>query len=413
MKHLLISILLLNVISIAYTEPLTWIDTVNKAQSYNPALIKARESVKQSEINYNLSRTNFLPTVSASASSSRSGTDKPVSAANDNYSYGLNGQWMLNNVYSDINQIKIKDIDRKIDELRFKRTISDVIYNIRRSFINLLVAQEMFDLSGQIMGRRMKNLDLVQLKYDAGREDKGSLLRVDADRLQAQYDYDSAKRNLETASLQLAKDIGINSYEIIQVTGSFNINLSSKDISIENAIVKIPEYLIAKYNMDKTEINMKTAKSNLYPDLSFTGSISKSWTKSIDDNTNWSTGFSLSYPLYNAGRDINNIKLAESNKIIIENSLQETELQLKTSLRNAYSNYINAIENLNIRQKYLIAAEQQSEITTMKYVNGLAAYYDWYNVENDVISYQKMMLNSKRDVILAESSLKNVQGIGE
>jgi len=413
MKHLLISILLLNVISIAYAEPLTWIDTVNKAQSYNPALIKARESVKQSEINYNLSRTNFLPTVSASASSSRSGTDKPVSATNDNYSYGLNGQWMLNNVYSDINQIKIKDIDRKIEELRFKRTISDVIYNIRRSFINLLVAQEMFDLSGQIMGRRMKNLDLVQLKYDAGREDKGSLLRVDADRLQAQYDYDSAKRNLETASLQLAKDIGINSYEIIQVTGSFNINLSSKDISIENAIVKIPEYLIAKYNMDKTEINMKTAKSNLYPDLSFTGSISKSWTKSIDDNTNWSTGFSLSYPLYNAGRDINNIKLAESNKIIIENSLQETELQLKTSLRNAYSNYINAIENLNIRQKYLIAAEQQSEITTMKYVNGLAAYYDWYNVENDVISYQKMMLNSKRDVILAESSLKNVQGIGE
>jgi outer membrane protein TolC len=399
--------------ALALAQPMTWQDVLAQTQLKSPALAKARESVKQAQINYDLSRAFFLPTLSASASKSFSGHDKPVSTTGDNYSYGLTGQLALNNTYTDINGMKSKDIDRKIEELRFKRSVADIIYNIRRSYINLLVAQETLNLTGQIVERRMKNFELVQLKYDAGREDKGSLLRVDADKLQAQYDYDSAKRNLAIVSLQLAKEIGLENYDMIIVTGSIDA-VTVPDSELNDApIDSIPEYLVSKYNLDKTELNMKNARSNMYPDLSFSASIAKSWSDSVQDNTNWYTGLSISYPIYNAGRDKGNLMIAESNRTISEKSFHDSVNQLKISVQQAQVSYTNAIENLKIRQKYLAATEEQSKITTMKYLNGLATYYDWYNVENDMINYQKQMLNTKKDAIMAEAGLKNVLGMGE
>jgi outer membrane protein TolC len=63
-----------------------------------------------------------------------------------------------------------------------------------------------------------------------------------------------------------------------------------------------------------------------------------------------------------------------------------------------------------VREKYLHALEKQSEIISLKYANGLATYYDWYQVEESFINMQKSLLNLKKELILSELNLKKYLG---
>ena len=107
------------------------------------------------------------------------------------------------------------------------------------------------------------------------------------------------------------------------------------------------------------------------------------------------------------------MKIAEINRNIFKNSAQETALQLRASLVSAWNSLVSSIENVRIKETYMRASEEQSKITTVKYLNGLVSYYDWYNVENDFINAQKSSLSAKSDAFLAEASWKKTLGIGE
>ncbi len=400
-----------------YAKEMTWQDIVNEAKLNNPTIKKAEDSLKQVQLSYKVSKSNFFPQISASAGKTRSGTEVTNPIDNyiytDNYTYGISGRLSVFKGFTDSTDLKIKNIDIQIETEKYKRTTSDVFYNLKRSYVNLLWSQEMVNLSKEIYGRRMKNYELIQQKYKAGREDKGSFLGVEADMFNAEYDYTQSKRNLEEASFQLLKEIGINNYDFINVKGDFQISISTENPSFDLLLDKIPEYLTANYNLEKSKLDIKTAKSIFYPDVSISGNTSKSGNEFPPDTASWSTSINLSLPLFSGGKNLYNLKIAKVNENTIEKSLQETTIKLHTTLKSAWNSFLSSIETVKVKEKYLIAYEEQSRIVTQKYLNGLASYYDWYNVENDFINSKKMLLNAKKEAVLLESIWKNKLGGGE
>ena len=67
----------------------------------------------------------------------------------------------------------------------YKRTVVNIVSSLKESFINLYFVQENISLLEKIL-RRKQNYELVKLKYESGSEDLSSLLRVEADMLQAE-----------------------------------------------------------------------------------------------------------------------------------------------------------------------------------------------------------------------------------
>ncbi|OGS43082.1 MAG: hypothetical protein A2539_09340 [Elusimicrobia bacterium RIFOXYD2_FULL_34_15] len=395
----------------AFSAPLIWQDVLSEAKKNNPELIKAEDSVKNARLSYYNSYTNFLPQLSANAGVNKSktdGTDSP-----EQYSLGLSGRLSLFSGFSDSSQLKSKNIDLKIAELEYKRILADVIYNLKTSFIGLLWAQETIGLSEEILKRRSENYDLVKFKYDAGLEDKGSLLRVEADKFQAEYDLAKAKRNLKTASAQVLRDIGRDEFEVITVTASFNVYMSTTIEPSYKLLREIPDYLIAEKNLEKSEYSVKIARSEFYPDLSISGSISNSGEKWIPDNEKQSLSLNLSYPFFPGGKNIYDLKIAKTNKKISEETFKSIRQQLMARLESVWNDFVDATENVKVSEKYFNASEQQSKIRTTKYVNGLVSYQDWYTSENDYISSKRAFLNSRRNAVISEISWKNFLGLGE
>ncbi|MEW6558479.1 MAG: TolC family protein, partial [Elusimicrobiota bacterium] len=177
-------------------KEMTWQDIVNTAKLNNPTIKKAEDSLKQVQLSYKVSKSNFFPQISASVGKTRLSSEviNPIGKTidtiiTDNYTYGISGRLSVFKGFADLTDLKIKNIDIQIETEKYRRTMSDVLYNLKKSYVNLLWTQEMVNLSKEIYDRRKKNYELIQQKYKAGREDKGSFLKVEANMVQAEYDY--------------------------------------------------------------------------------------------------------------------------------------------------------------------------------------------------------------------------------
>lgn len=410
-KPITLFILLLLTINNVYCAELTWNIIRKEADNKNTALIKARQSVEQSQQYYRRAYTSFLPNFSANASAGHS--DSNSNNYSKDFSYGVSGSISIFSGLSDLNDTKSKYCDYKIALASYRRVLSDTIYGLKKCFIELIWAQESVALDSEILKRRKENYEMIQLKYEAGREDKGSLLRVEADMARSEYDLAKAKRYLQTASLQLIKTIGMDGFDTVSTDGKLLPVTLPEKLPLAQLITNTPEYEIAKFNLEKSDYQIKTAESSFYPELSLSGAKSKSGDQWAAQNDRWNIGLNLTYPLFSGGKNTYDIKIAKISKSVSQESFKEQQYQLASKINSSINDLIDSIENVAVSEKYLKASEAQSQITSAKYVNGLISYQDWYSIEENYISAQNALLNAKKNAMLAESQMKNVIGIGE
>jgi len=377
-------------------------------------IVKAEKSVKLARLQYQSSITSFLPQLSANAGVSQ--TDSDGSGWSKAYSYGLSGKLSVFSGFSDTSNTSSKSIQSKIAEAEHTKTLSEVVFNLKKSFTELLWSQESVKLAEEILKRRTENYELVKFKYDAGREDRGSLLQVEADKYQAEYELSKAKRSVVSASRELLKDMGLasdNGAEIPTAAGSFTIGQSTTVPVFGEVLLNIPDYVIAKNNLEKSEYDLTSSKSQLYPKISFFGSVSKTGENWPPSSERQSVTLGFSYPFFPGGRNYYDIKIAQTNKAISEEAFRSTQQQLASTLSSVWNDFINAVESVKVSQMYFLAAEEQSKITSTKYINGLTSYQDWYTVENDFTNSQRSLLNSKKNAVISQANWKNLLGGGE
>ena len=394
-----------------FAQELTWNDILAQAKQINPTLKKAEANLKQAQLNYDAAYTNFLPQLSANASANQSNTDS--GGFNRQYSYGLQGSLSLFNGFSDIAGIKVQEANLRIAEASYSRTLADTVYSLKSNFINLLWAQETVKLLDQILQKRTQNYDLVKLQYNSGTQDKGSLMRIEADTVSAQYDLDKANRYLKLSALQLLKTIGREDFIEITATGTFDYDDALLNTNLSGLAEKTPEYKNAYYSLAKAKSELQSAESGLYPSLDLSGSTSKSGPEWAPSNSGWNLGLSLNYPFFPGGRNIYNVKIAKSGIAAAEENLLETKQQLEVGINTSFNNFTDAVGNLGVSQKLLNASQEQSDIITTQYINGLQSYFNWYSVENDYINALKSVLNARQNAVLQEANFNKTIGAGE
>ncbi|MFC2060951.1 TolC family protein [Elusimicrobiota bacterium] len=390
-KTLLFIFTMLFSLNSLYCNTLTWNDVLKEALKKNPEIANARNSLKLSDISYKSAFLNYYPDVSGSMSMRKS------DSRDTSYSYGFSSKLTIFKGFKNVTEVKLKRTNLTIQEATYKRRLSDFIYDLRISFAQVLKINETLMLLDEIQNRRKNNMELVKLRYDAGREDKGAYLRSEADYLQAEYETQSENRNYKIVKAELLKNIGKDIYEEIDVTGTFNIPEINERPSKE-LLQMNPDYIIIKHRLEASKYELKYKYGDFYPNIGLSGSVSRSgdnWPP-IDDS--WGVGLSLSYPFFSGGRDFYELKSAKLNKLIAENDLENTEHELMLQIESAYNDLIDSMEYYKVREKFYAARKERSEISREKYINGLISYQDWDSIENEFINAEKSILDARYNV---------------
>ncbi|TGL05286.1 TolC family protein [Leptospira levettii] len=428
------------VISAEVTKPIQLKELWQKAVQFNPDYLSVKADYEKAFYENEKSYAGYLPTVNvlasarqSSANFSGSGTvnDPLISGgvnssntqtqqtntgesrptAVNRYSVGLSTNQNLFSGFRDKSGIE------KTEALlqAAKQTLNDsrlkICFELKSAYSQTLYAKELYQLSLKIKERRIKNRDLVKLRYEVGREHKGSFLLSESFVKQSEYEVSFAERLFQTnwkeieriiaTPVEVSLDVPLISEPIAE------IKISEKEKS--SLLDAHPSIMAEQSKVRAAQANIGIAEAGFYPDLNLSATVTRQDDVWLPKPRNYSFGINLTYPLFNGGRDYYNVKIAKSEYEKSIHTRDSKKNLLTFSLEQSYLNFINASEQLLVLTEFYKASDTRATIARAQYFNGLISFENWDIIENDLINREKNLLVGKRDLGLAEATyLRNL-----
>lgn len=382
---------------------ITWPETVRLLKQNNNELLSAQKLLDSSGWTYRRSYSALLPQLSANLSAGS--TTVATAAASASYSYGLNANLDLFSA-SDYFNLRSAYANYQFNQASYDLTAADALFNVRSAFIDLLIAQAGVDLQNKILARRQENSRLIGLRYNSGVEDKGNLMRTQADETSARYNLSSAERSRRLAILNLSQ---LLSTAVGSAEEDYKFSRTAQP-DYESLLNLSPACRAAKYQLEAAQIQQQSTLSEFLPALTLSGSYRRSggsWPPDVDSS---SLSLNVAIPLFPGGANfvdeaINNLKLDKAKEDFAK-ALKDARFAIVSG----YENFDDAQAALDSARTLLDATTERSNIAQEKYINGLLTYDAWDIIENEYITAQVSYLNAQRQVMAAEAAWEKSYG---
>lgn len=392
-------------------EMLDWQACVKEAREKNPSLLAAKAELNQAISQEGVVISDSAPQITSGFSRD---TSKSSSSAKweDTYSYDITGRQLLFDGFKSASDVAAAIKNIKASEYNYNVTSSDIRFNLRLAFAELLRAHVLLAITTDILERREQNLKLVNLRYEAGREHRGSLLLAQADVAQARYEVSQAERNIDLAEGRLAKALGRTIAKDINVSGDFTVRDTQRE---KPEFVPLAENnpflmeLVAKKNAARFGVN--SAESEFFPKVYVNASRGGSASgRPFKDQNEWSAGLEVSFPLFEGGG-----RMAELSKAraVYSQARAEEKSGLDSvvfTLEDTWKKLQDAQDEVVVRREYLAAAEERAKISRAQYSSGLTSFDNWIIIEDNLVSAKKNFLNTQANSLIAEAAWIQAKG---
>lgn len=387
---------------------LTWQDCVREAKENHPDLVSAGEQIYQAESDKAITKSTYLPQISSDAAGKTSKTAGKDSA--ETYSYGVSAKQLLFDGFKTAQDIAAAFANIKSAQYNYNVTSSDVRLRLRTAFVELLKAQELEDITEDIAKRRKQNLDLVQLRYEAGREHKGALLTSGADLARAEFEVTQAQRDISLSQRKLTKELGRSQKAQIKAEGNFEIAYVDEVPDFESLTDNTPflRQLIAK--KDTAGFGLKSAEAEFFPEVYANLSAGRTASKWPPDKDEWSGGLSLSFPIFEGGSRIAKVDKARAKLNQTEADRRSGHDSIILTLEQTWKELQDAIDKVKVQQKFLEAAQERAKITQAQYSIGLVSFDDWSIIEDNLVQAKKAFLDAKANALIAQANWIQARG---
>lgn len=399
--------------SAAAQTTVTFDDCVKELTANNPDLYAAREGVNVARANLLGSYSPFLPQVSAAAGASKNNQELDTGYQETSaYNAGLTANQNIFNGFQDIARLNQSRAQLTQAEINLQRVKSNLGADVRQAFTELLFAQDFLVLDENISSRRKDNYALVNMRFEAGSEDKGSLLRSQAFYNQALQDVLEAKRRINVAQRNLNKVLGRQDGVGIAVTGAWEHITPPSPPEFQELAKTTPEYRKADAQCKIAREQIRVVRSDFFPSWSVSANYGlnddDSW---IPHNESWSVGTSIGLDIFNGGQTIFTLRAAHAQLRSTEAQLTSAANSIFSTLEESFTTWQNAVDRVGIQAQLLEAAQVRTEIANIKYSNGLMSFQDWDTIGNDLITNQQNMLSTERNAVYAKAEWEKAIGI--
>ncbi len=390
-------------------EVLTWNDCVQEAVANHPDLVAAKAMLNQKKADKKITQSNALPQINADVIGKESQTAGRESA--EAYSYSVTGRQLLFDGFKTSNAIKQANQNITADEYNYMVISSDVRLNLKQAFAGLLRAQKLILLTESIAQRRAQNLKLIKLRYEAGREHKGSLLTAQADLANAEFEVEQALRNLSLAKTTMGKALGWQKLEPVKVLGDFEKNESLEELPdfefLADQTPLLKEFIAKK---DAARFNLKSKKNDFFPEIYLNSSIGQSGSDWAPEDDDWMVGLSVSFPLFEGGNRIAEVSKAKAIMVEAKAEEQSGRDSILIALEKTWSAYQDTLGTVLVKKKFLEAAEERAKIANAQYSSGLIFFDDWIIIEDNLVETKKSYLNAQANVLIGEAQWVQAKG---
>ena len=400
----------------------TLYEALNDTFKNNTQLNAERENIKASEEDINISRADYMPSLSLTGSKSFENTNKLTNQSGGNASItdvdplttSIKLEQSLLDYGRDISHQK-NIVGLELARAKLSKKEQDVIYSAIETFTGLILAREKLEIN-----RRNLNLLVRQVETDKVRLDRGKITITDLS--QSESSLAGAQAQFTQASNDLL--ISILNYE--NIVGNSpdpnKLKKNSKAIanipsSLENAIElskkNNPDIKIAEFDLIQSEKDLAISEADLKPtaSLSLERSYSEDLSTTYDEKEKDVLKATISWPFYSGGKKrstINkNSNLTYRKRLLLEDAIKTND----TKVASAWSSLESSKSFLNSVKAQVRAAKIANEGISAEYERGSRTTLDVIQSNSLLLTAQISLANSQRNYLMAQYNLLKSVGL--
>ncbi|HOO67258.1 MAG TPA: TolC family protein [Bacteroidales bacterium] len=406
----------------------------------NNIRIKQQEIMTKYQVNaLEQSKLNLLPTLNGSASHNYAfgrALDETTYEFTENETVQSNNFYAGSNVtlfrglvnYNTIqkNKYQVLASEQELEQFR-----DDISLNIALAYLQILLNQELVTATEAQVDLTMQQIERTRKLVDAGSVAGGNLLDIEAQAAREELQLVNLRNQLTLSLLSLAQMLELESMD------GFNIAvpvISVRDEAVDGnpaAIFSIaeqtrPEILSAEYQLRSAEYDLAIARGNRSPRLNLGASMSTGYSdkrlkpvtfesypfgEQLNDNLNYSLGFSLNIPIFNGWQVNAGIK---NSKLGIENSkyaLENTRKQLYKNIQQAYTDATGSLKKFHASEKAVASMEEAFRYAEQKLDVGLVTAIEYNQSKTQLLNAQSEMAQAKYEYVFKTKVLDFYRGI--
>ena len=395
---------------------------LNETYKNNTQLNAERENINAAEEDINISKADYMPSLSLSGSKSfentnelttQSGTDTSIDDVNPLSSSIKLEQKLFDQGRDFTHQKNIVGLE--LAKAKLLKKEQDILYSAIDAFTGLILAREKLNIN-----RRNLNLLIRQVETDKVRLDRGQITITDLSQSE------SSLAGAQAQFAQSKSDLLISKLNYENIIG--NIDDPSKLKKSSNSIVKIPENLskavslskennpdikIAELELIQSEKDIEIAKSDLSPtaSLSLERSYNYDLSTTYDEREKDVLKATVNWPFYSGGKKRSKVKkdsnLNYRKRLLLEDTIKTNE----TNVASAWSSLEASKGFLNSVRAQVRAANIAFEGISAEYERGSRTTLDVIQSNSLLLSAQISLANSERNYLLSQYSLLKAAGL--
>jgi NodT family efflux transporter outer membrane factor (OMF) lipoprotein len=392
-------------------------DLIKRAVANNLSLKEAFTRLNEARLRRGITRADQYPTVSSSASASRSHSSK---GSNEMYQAGIDSSWEIDLFGGIRRSIEASDADLESANASLNDVLVSLTAEVATNYVNLRLYQAEMDVTISNLKAQEETYEIVSWRFRAGLVTELDLKKSEYTLEQTRSQIPALQSRIDQAQNRIAVLLGVN-------PGMMKEELSKvKPVPVLKEAIKtgIPADLLrqrpdlkkAERDLAAQTARIGAAVSDLYPKITLSGSIkvnSSSIGSLIDSGSLTSSiGPSISWPVFRAGAIKKNIEIQST---MAERSL----IQYKSLVLSAVEEVENALASCMYEKmkeaslkKALDAATMAFDLSKMQYSSGLVDFQVLLEAQRTLLSLQDQVTQNEGQIILNFITLYKTLGGG-
>ena len=393
------------------------------AYTNNPVLNAERENIQVSKEDLNISKSEFLPTVTLSGSKSeedtkkltdRTGASSSITDVNPKSQSVVIEQKIFQG-FAGIAGLQKSKIGLVLADAKLLKVEQEILYSAVEAYSGLVFANEKLQINEINLNLLERQVETDQARLERGQITLADLAQSESSFAGAQAKFIQAKNETVTAKLEYEKIIGpITDIDSLSKKLDFDLKIpESLNNAIEISKINSPDLIIARLDYEQSEKDVLIARADLSPSATISLSSTKTddLSSSYDESEKEIAKATISWPIFKGGKNtasLNRSKnLQNRKKLLLDNARRMND----TNVATAWSSLQSSRSLLNSVTLQVRAAEIANEGITVEYESGLGrSTLDVIQSNSLLLSSKISMAESERNYLL--SQFKLLQAVG-
>ena len=398
-------------------------EALTQAYKNNTELNAERENIKVSEEDLNISKGEYLPTLTLSGSKSQEDTNKLTNQSGgdaaitdvDPLSTSITiEQTLIDFGRSAQNEKNI--IGFSLAKAKLLKKEQDILYKAIEAYTGVILANEKFEINKANVNLLERQVETDSIRLERGQVTLSDVAQSESSLAEAQARFIQAENEVLTSKLKYENIIGplANSKSLIKNSTLNFMMPNSLKSAIELSKKNNPDLTIAKLEYQQSEKDTIIAKSDLSPTakLSFERSYSEDLSSTYDEREKDILKATVSWPFYSGGKNratYNKKQNLQTRKRLLLNNTNKTN---ETTVASAWSNFQSSKSLLNSVELQVKAAEIANEGITAEYESGLGrTTLEVIQSNSFLLNAQISLANSERNYLLSQFNVLKSIGL--